>query len=135
MDFTGLRALLVEDQMVNREIAVMMLESLGFEVDGAEDGAQALVQLASSEAGYYDVVITDIQMPVMDGYELARSVRKLDDAKLARTPIVAMSANAFQEDVKASREAGMDAHVAKPIDIDVLSRTLREVLASATGKL
>ncbi len=134
-DFTGLRALLVEDQVVNREIAVMILEGLGFEVDEAEDGAQALVHLASSEVGRYDVVITDIQMPVMDGYELARSVRKLDDAKLARTPIVAMSANAFQEDVKASREAGMDAHVAKPIDIDVLSRTLGEVLVSATGKL
>ena len=129
-DFTGLRALLAEDQIVNREIAIMILEGLGFEVDEAEDGAQALVQLASSEVGCYDVVITDIQMPVMDGYELARSIRKLDNAKLARTPIVAMSANAFQEDVKASREAGMDAHVAKPIDIDALSRTLGEVLAS-----
>lgn len=131
MDFTGLRTLLVEDQIVNREIAIMILEGFGFEVDEAEDGAQALVQLASSEAGYYDVVITDIQMPVMDGYELARSIRKLDDAKLARIPIVAMSANAFQEDIKASREAGMNAHVAKPIDIDTLSRTLGEVLASA----
>ena len=129
-DFTGLRALLVEDQVVNREIAVMILEGLGFEVDEAEEGAQALMQLASSEAGRYDVVITDIQMPVMDGYELARSIRKLDDAKLARMPIVAMSANAFQEDVKASREVGMDAHVAKPIDIDNLSKTLGEVLAS-----
>lgn len=130
-DFTGLRALLVEDQVVNREIAVMILEGMGFEVDEAEDGAQALVQLASSEAGRYDVVITDIQMPVMDGYELAQSIRKLDDAKLARIPIVAMSANAFQEDVKASREAGMDAHVAKPIDVDNLSRTLGGVLTSA----
>jgi len=131
VDFTGLRALLAEDQVVNREIAVMILEGLGFEVDEAEDGAQALVLLASCEPGHYDVVITDIQMPVMDGYELAQSIRKLDDAKLARIPIVAMSANAFQEDVKASREAGMDAHVAKPIDIDVLSRTLGEVLAFA----
>jgi CheY-like chemotaxis protein len=126
-----MRALLVEDQMINREIARMILEGFGFDVDEAEDGAQALVRLGSSEAGWYDVVITDIQMPVMDGYELARSIRKLDDAELARIPIVAMSANAFQEDVKASREAGMDAHVAKPIDIDVLSRTLTEVLASA----
>ena len=131
VDFTGLRALLVEDQAVNREIAIMILEDLGFEVDETEDGAQALVQLANFEAGHYDVVITDIQMPVMDGYELARSIRKLDDAELARTPIIAMSANAFQEDVKTSREAGMDAHVAKPIDIDNLSRTLGEVLASA----
>ncbi len=131
VDFTGMRALLVEDQVINREIAIMILEGLGFEVDEAEDGAQALVHLASSEAGRYDVVITDIQMPVMDGYELARSIRRLDDAELARIPIVAMSANAFQEDVRASSEAGMDAHVAKPIDVDVLSRTLSEVLASA----
>ena len=130
MDFTGLRALLAEDQVVNCEIAVMILEGLGFEVGEAEDGAQALVRLTSSEANRYDVVITDIQMPVMDGYELAQSIRKLDDANLARIPIIAMSANAFQEDVKASREAGMDAHVAKPIDIDVLSKTLAEVLAS-----
>ena len=130
IDFTGLRALLVEDQMINREIARMILEGFGFEVDETEDGAQALEQLVSSGAGRYDVVITDIQMPVMDGYGLARSIRKLDDAELARIPIVAMSANAFQEDVKASREAGMDAHVAKPIDIDALSKTLAEVLAS-----
>ena len=130
-DFTGMRALLVEDQMINREIARMILEGFGFDVDEAEDGAQALVRLGSSEAGWYDVLITDIQMPVMDGYELARSIRKLDDAELARIPIVAMSANAFQEDIKASREAGMDAHVAKPIDIDTLSRTLGGVLASA----
>ena len=131
VDFTGLRALLVEDQMINREIAVMILKGFGFEVDEAEDGAQALAQLTSYEAGHYDVVITDIQMPVMDGYELARSIRKVDDVELARIPIVAMSANAFQEDVKASREAGMDAHVAKPIDIDILSQTLAEVLAPA----
>jgi len=131
IDFTGLRALLVEDQMINREIARMILEGFGFEVDETEDGAQALEQLVGSGAGRYDVVITDIQMPVMDGYGLARSIRKLDDAELARIPIVAMSANAFQEDVKASREAGMDAHVAKPIDIDILRRTLGEVLASA----
>ena len=131
MDFTGLRALLVEDQMINREIAILILKGFGFEVDETENGAQALEQLASSEEGRYDVVITDIQMPIMDGYELARSIRKLEDAELARIPIVAMSANAFQEDIKASREAGMDAHVAKPIDIDVLSRTLTEVLASA----
>ncbi|MDO4405104.1 MAG: ATP-binding protein [Atopobiaceae bacterium] len=131
MDFTGLRALLVEDQEINREIATMILEDFGFEVDEAEDGVQALAQLTSSEAGCYDVVITDIQMPNMNGYELARSIRKLDGTELARTPIVAMSANAFQEDVKASHEAGMDAHVAKPIDVDILSRTLGEVLASA----
>jgi CheY-like chemotaxis protein len=131
VDFTGMRALLVEDQPINREIAIMILKGFGFEVDEAEDGAQALAQLTSYEAGHYDVVITDIQMPVMDGYELARSIRKLDDVELARIPIVAMSANAFQEDVKASREAGMDAHVAKPIDIDILSQTLAEVLASA----
>jgi len=131
VDFTGMRALLVEDQPINREIAIMILTGFGFEVDEAEDGARALAQLTSYEAGRYDVVITDIQMPVMDGYELARSIRKVDDVELACIPIVAMSANAFQEDVKASREAGMDAHVAKPIDIDVLSQTLAEVLASA----
>ncbi len=130
-DFTGLRALIVEDQEINREIARMIIEDFGFEVDEAEDGAQALEQLIGSEVGHYDVVITDIQMPVMDGYELARAIRKLDEAELARIPIVAMSANAFQEDVRASRESGMDAHVAKPIDIGILRKTLEQVLASA----
>ena len=129
ISFEGMRALLVEDNAINREIATMVLDNLGFSVDEAVDGKQALDLLISEPADTYDIVITDIQMPVMDGYEEARAIRALDDPARANVPIVAMSANAFHEDVRASKEAGMNAHVTKPIDIDGLSNTLAEVLA------
>ena len=128
VNFTGKRLLLAEDNAINREIATMVLESLGFSVDEAVDGRQALDLLVQAGPNHYDAVITDIQMPVMDGLALARAIRAGDDPALASIPIVAMSANAFQEDVKASREAGMNAHVAKPIDINVLANTLQDVL-------
>ena len=131
VDFTGKKALLVEDNEVNREIAAMILGSLGLEIEQAVDGKQALDMLVSAGAGAYDIVVTDIQMPVMDGYEEARAIRALDDPVLSGIPIVAMSANAFQEDVRASREAGMNAHVAKPIDVGALSHALMEALADA----
>ena len=117
IDFTGMRVLLAEDNEINREIASVVLEELGFEVDMVENGQQALDVLVAAGPGAYDAVVTDIQMPVMDGLEEARAIRALPDPELARVPIVAMSANAFREDIEASRAAGIDAHVAKPIDV------------------
>lgn len=127
-DFSGKRLLLVEDNQINMEIADMILTRAGFIVEKAENGKIALDKVAASEPGYYDAVLMDIQMPVMDGYEAARAIRALNDPALASIPILAMTANAFKEDEKASKEAGMQAHIAKPIDADVLMETLRSVL-------
>ena len=131
VDFSGKRILLVEDNEINRDIARIILESMGFALDEATNGQEALDLLAQSEAGRYDAVITDIQMPVMDGYETTRAIRALPDAALARIPVIAMSANAFQEDVQAAHEAGVDAYVPKPVDVEHLTATLAHVLHHA----
>jgi CheY-like chemotaxis protein len=110
------------------EIAKMILEQLRFEVETARNGKEAVDTVASSGPGHFDCVMMDIQMPVMDGYEAARKIRSLGDGTLASVPIVAMTANAFAEDVQAAKDAGMQAHVAKPVDIGILTRTLAEVL-------
>ena len=126
--FTGKRLLLVEDNMINMEIANMILTDAGFTVDTAENGKIALEKVSASEPGYYDAILMDIQMPVMDGYEAARAIRALPDKDLAKIPILAMTANAFKEDEQAALEAGMQAHVAKPVDIKLLKKTLASVL-------
>ena len=128
MDFSGKRVLLVEDNSINMEIAKMILEQMGFAVDTAENGKIAVDRIAASAPGDYDAVLMDIQMPVMDGYAAAKAIRTLPDQALAGIPILAMTANAFQEDVLAAENAGMQAHIAKPIDISVLAKTLRTVL-------
>jgi len=128
VDFNGRRLLLVEDNQINMEIASMILTQMGFEVETAENGRIAVDKVAASEPGTYDLVLMDIQMPVMDGYTATRTIRALDDPALAGVPIVAMTANAFAEDVQAAMDAGMQAHIAKPVDIAVLHRTLEEVL-------
>ncbi len=128
VDFTGMRLLLVEDNLINMEIASMILTQMGFAVETAENGQIAVDRVAASEPGYYSLVLMDIQMPVMDGYTATRTIRALEDPALAGVPIVAMTANAFAEDVQAAKEAGMQAHIAKPVDIAVLHRTLQEVL-------
>ena len=128
ISFEGMRALLVEDNMINMEIAQMLLDQAGFLVETAENGKIALEMTAESEPGYYDVILMDIQMPVMDGYTAAKAIRDLPDARLAGIPIIAMTANAFQEDIKKAGEAGMNGHIAKPLDIPDMKATLQRVL-------
>ena len=127
-DFSGKRVLLVEDNAINMEIAEMILEQMGITVETAENGQIAVDMVLASQPGYYDAVLMDIQMPVMDGYTATRTIRALDNAELACVPILAMTANAFKEDVQAAMDAGMQAHVAKPIDVGVLTKALRSVL-------
>ena len=129
VDYAGKRLLLVEDNPINREIAVMILSQAGFQLDTAENGQIALDKVTDSADGYYDAVLMDIQMPVMDGYTAARAIRALPDAALSQIPIVAMTANAFAEDAQAAAEAGMNGHIAKPLDVDKMMETLQEVLS------
>ena len=131
VSFDGMRALLVEDNMINMEIAQMLLEQSGFLIETAENGKIALDMTAASEPGYYDVILMDIQMPVMDGYMAAKAIRDLSDTGLAGIPIIAMTANAFQEDIKKAEEAGMNGHIAKPLDIPAMKATLQRVLKNS----
>ena len=128
VDFSEKRLLLVEDNLINMEIADMILTQAGFTVEKAENGRIAVDLVRDSEPGYYDAILMDIQMPEMDGYEATRAIKALDNPALAGIPVLAMTANAFKEDVEAAREAGMCAHIAKPIDVNVLMSTLRSVL-------
>ena len=128
VDFSTKRLLLVEDNLINMEIANMILTQAGFKVETAENGKIALDMVRGSEPGYYDAILMDIQMPEMDGYEATRAIRGLDDPALANIPILAMTANAFKEDEEAAMEAGMQAHIAKPIDINVMMKALTNVL-------
>ncbi len=125
---SGKRVLVVDDVMVNREITTRILKMKGFEVEQAENGAQALSIIASSEPGYFDCVMMDVQMPVMDGYEATQKIRELPDLMLKNIPIIAMTANAFNEDVQKAKEAGMNDHVAKPIDVNNMLETIAKVL-------
>ena len=127
VDFTNKKLLLVDDIEVNREIAKMLLESEGFIVDTATDGKDAVEKIATS-AENYDCVLMDIQMPIMNGYEAAKKIRELENPKLANVPIIAMTANAFSEDVKAALDAGMNGHIAKPIDVGKMMETLAKIL-------
>ena len=126
--FIGKRLLLVDDMLINRQIAMMMLKNYGFEIDEATNGKEALDKIQNSERKYYDTVLMDVQMPVMNGYEATKAIRSLDDKDKADIPIFAMTANAFDEDKKNALEAGMTGHISKPIDIELLVRILAEVL-------
>ena len=126
--FEGKRIFLVEDNELNQEIAVAILEGAGFVVDVADDGAAAVERLKTAGHGRYDLVLMDIQMPIMNGYEATRRIRALDDPELREIPIIAMTANAFDEDRKAALEAGMNGHIAKPIDVPKLMELLTEIL-------
>lgn len=122
------RILLAEDVEMNQEIAVAILENAGFQVDVAEDGHIALDMISKSEPGYYQAVLMDVQMPVMNGYEATKNIRQLKDPALASIPIIAMTANAFTEDKETAIKSGMNGHIAKPIDVQMLFETLDAVL-------
>lgn len=127
LDYSGKKVLLVEDNELNREIATEILKSLGLKVDCAADGMEA-VEIMSSEAGnQYDMIFMDIQMPKMDGYTATREIRTLNDSKKANIPIIAMTANAFDEDRKKAIKAGMNGHIAKPIDVNVILQNLDRI--------
>ena len=128
VDFSGKRILLAEDNLMNREIATEYLQDFGFLVENAENGKEACEILEKSEPGYFDLVLMDIQMPVMGGLEATKRIRKFSNKDIANIPILAMTANAFEEDKKAAKEAGMNGHLAKPIDIPKLIETLKEIL-------
>ena len=126
--FTGKKILLVEDNEINQEIAVEILQSAGFVMDVADDGAVAVEMMKTAHPGQYDLILMDIQMPVMNGYEATRQIRAMEHLEVSNIPIIAMTANAFDEDRKAAFEAGMNGHVTKPIDVPKLLELLGEIL-------
>ena len=126
--FRGKRILLAEDNELNAEIAMTILEEAGFEVEHAADGIICVDMLEKAEAGYYDLILMDIQMPNMDGYKATQTIRKFSDVKKAGIGIVAMTANAFEEDRRNAYKAGMNGHIAKPIKVDMLLSALEEIL-------
>ena len=127
-DLSGKHILLVEDNIINREITLELLSMTNASVDTAEDGSKAVEAFESAGEGYYDLILMDIQMPVMDGYVAARAIRSSKRADAGSVRIIAMTANTFAEDVARARDAGMDGHLAKPIDIPLLMQVLRQIL-------
>ena len=127
-DFSGKRVLLAEDNEMNRMIAEAILTEAGFAVEMAEDGEIAVEKMAAAPAGYYDIILMDIQMPRMDGYEAARQIRRMSDPEKAGIPIVAVTANAFAEDRKIAMEAGMNGHLAKPYDVPMIMETMEQLI-------
>jgi len=119
----------VEDNELNQEIAMTILEEAGFEVAVASNGAEAVEQVKACAGKPYDLVLMDLQMPVLDGCGAAKAIRALDDPKLSSLPIIATTANAFEEDKQRALAAGMDGHLGKPIEIDKLMNMLRKVLS------
>ena len=126
--FAGKRLLLVEDNELNREIACMILCKYGFELETAENGQEAVEMVAAAAPGYYDLVLMDIQMPIMDGHEATRRIRALENPELAKVPIVAMTANAFDEDRRAAKDCGMNGFISKPINMQEVIQALRDNL-------
>ena len=123
--FEGLHILVAEDNDINREIAVELLHSAGIEVDSVENGLQAVRKMEQSEEGYYDMILMDIHMPVMDGFEATKNIRGLSNRKKAAIPIIAMTADAFEEDILKCKNAGMDGHISKPVNIEKMFEVIR----------
>ena len=119
--------LLVEDNELNMEIAQIVLTKAGMVVDTAENGQVAVTKASAKR---YDVILMDIQMPVMNGYEATRAIRQFENKELAQVPIIAMTANAFQEDKQRALNEGMDGHVAKPLNVEMLLQVMQEALSS-----
>lgn len=123
----GKKILMAEDNALSRQIAVTILEDVGVIVDAVEDGKYAVEKLKENPAGTYDVVLTDVQMPIMNGYETAKAIRSLDDPDKASIPIIAVTANVFEEDQETAREAGVDGYIPKPIEIDKLFEAIESL--------
>lgn len=131
-NFEGKRILLAEDNDLNAEIAIAILSEVGLEVERAVDGKDCLDQFVNAAAGAYDLILMDIQMPNMNGYEATKAIRALDDPERSQIPIIAMTANAFEEDKRNALRAGMNGHLAKPIDVPLLIKVLNRVLNQIT---
>ena len=129
----GRRILLVEDNAINQEIAKEFLTFAGADVETAENGEEAVSRFSSSPRNGFDVILMDIQMPVMNGYEATRAIRACGRPDAASVPIIAMTADAFSEDVRHALNAGMDAHIAKPVDIEKLIQTILQLVPQAAG--
>ncbi len=128
-DFRGRHILLAEDNELNREIATELLGSVtGAKIDEAEDGQQAVAMFEASETGYYDLILMDIMMPNMNGFEATEKIRAMDRPDAATVPIFAMTANAFADDEEKSRQAGMNAHISKPLEISAVLAAMNEIL-------
>ena len=125
MDFSGRRAMLVEDNALNAEIAEEFLTMTGLTVEHVWDGMEAVDKVSEAPDGHYDIIFMDIQMPRMNGYDATRAIRAMDREYCRRVPIVAMTANAFAEDVQAAKTVGMNEHIAKPLELSVLAKALR----------
>ena len=128
-DYSGKRILLVEDNELNREIATAILEETGMTIDYADDGDVAVAAIEAAPADRYDLILMDIQMPKMDGYTATREIRTLADNRKANIPIVAMTANAFEEDKQRAYKAGMNGHIIKPVSIEAIAKVLDEIFA------
>ena len=124
----GKHILLAEDNELNAEIAIAILEETGLILDWVEDGVQCVNRIEKMPAGTYDMILMDIQMPNMNGYKAAKCIRRLQDIKKAEIPIIAMTANAFEEDKRDAIAVGMNEHIAKPIDIEKLGAVILSVL-------
>ena len=123
-DYSHKRILVVEDNDLNREIAMEILSMSGAQVETAENGKEAVEMVKASSEGYYDLILMDLQMPIMNGYEATTAIRDMSREDVRNMPIVAMTANAFLEDVQKSKACGMDEHMSKPLDIDQLQQML-----------
>ena len=128
VDFAGKRLLLVEDNMINMEIANMILTEAGFTVETAENGRIAVDKFEASEQGHYDAILMDMRMPEMDGLEATRTIRAMDRQDAKAIPIIALTANAFDEDVQRSLQAGLNAHLSKPVQPEALYETLESLI-------
>lgn len=133
-DLTGRRILLAEDNLLNQEIARELIEAMGAEIDVAENGQLCVQRFKQSPPGTYDLILMDVQMPVMNGYEATRAIRSMERSDAADIPILAMTADAFAEDIAEAKRAGMNSHLAKPLDIPAMWRELQRYLKQKEAK-
>ncbi|MBQ6036425.1 MAG: response regulator, partial [Lachnospiraceae bacterium] len=127
LNLSGKHILLAEDNFINREIAIELISATGASIDTAENGQEAAEKFENAPSGHYDLILMDIQMPIMDGYEATRRIRQSSHHASKTVPIYAMTANTFAEDIRKAKEAGMNGHIAKPIDVNALMQILRRL--------